>query len=562
MITNKPSKLFRILLTLSYFLVFSIAISIIIGSLSLQANVPLTPVLFPAEVLIASFLTFLIFKKQSLQENLIAVTIGIGLIILCVFISSNFLDLSYDGMAYQKLAVGHLAHGWTPPKETVADFSRESPIRLAPTSQAIWLEHYAKGPWIFSASIYTLTHSIESSKILTFLLSVSLFLYLLFKFDSKNMDRVPAVLLSILIALPPVAISQISSFCVDGILAVSLYFLSASLLFALFDESKFSSDWLLYAASVIICCNTKFTGVPFALLFSGLIFTSHLCSKYIEKRATLNSKLSLKQFGYISTIFVFGILVIGGPVYIKNSVDHGNPFYPLMGRHATDIMSQFQPTSFSHTNNYKKFALAFFSHTGSETCEKFRLKIPGTFNCDLGELAPNSNSTRGGFGFLFSLIALGSMSYLIYLYREMNFTEKIMIVSFLLGCILLTGIISASWMARYTPYIYAIPLVTLYMAIVHNKKILWTLLSFTLMLNLLTFTIQPLYYCKVSNQVKQDLCALKSNQPVHVFLTNRYYTSIVYTLHDENISYIWEMPHKNAKIIPPLSLGINPTQKR
>ncbi len=541
---------------LASFLVFLIATVFSVGSLSLFFRLPLTPLHFPVEVLLSSLFTILIFKNQRLSNRLLAISLGVGLIILSMGIFSNTFDYSYDAVAYHKLAIGHLAHGWTPPSETVSEFSRTSSLDLAAESQAIWLEHYAEGPWIFSASIYALTNSIESSKILTIILIISLFLYLKTKLNSLGFSKFNSIMLSTFVALSPAALTQIFTFYVDGALAVSLYFVCLSLVFFLKSNSNSSHDILIYFASVIICCNVKFTGIPFALLFSCLIIAGYLLANYFKNNTFFDAKINLKNIFYITGIFLFAISVVGGPVYINNTLDHGNPFYPLMGKNKTDIISPFQPKSFSHMNPYKKFTLAFFSHTGNETHEKFRLKIPGTFNFTLAELAPGCGS-RAGFGFLFSLITILSLIGIAFSFKNMGIFAQSMIILFIVGCIILTGIMDGSWMARYTPYIYAIPLIALYVTISEKNNILSNLLIIALCLNLLTFAIHPMYSLVTGYQVKREISSLKSDQPLHICLNDRYFTSVVYTLHDSNIKYLWKKSLPDKQYIERLSLYVN-----
>lgn len=543
------------LLIISISILLQITLIVIVGSLGLVLKIPLSPAHLIISTFFAYALTFYLFNKENKLTVLFCIGVSLIIFAFITLSASNIIDLTYDGIAYQKLAVGHLKNGWTPPSETVEAFSKTVNYQLAPTTQAIWLEHYPIAPWVYGGTVYAFFNSLEAGKSLLPLLTISLFLYLLSRFIIKNISIGWAIILSGFIAMPPAVVGQIFSFYVDGILALSLYYLCISLIFALHEKSPHSSvEWTAFTANTVLCCNTKFIGIPFSLLFVGLIVFSICLISFAKTKRIFSTTLNSKQLVIIIFTFFMAILIIGGPVYLKNFKDHGNPFFPLMGKQKTDILSQFQPNSFKHTNPYVKFGLIFFSHTGNETNQRFRLKIPGTFNISLAELTPSTSSPRAGFGFLFSLICLFSIVELWHLRKKLSIEEKVFCSAYFIGCIIFIGIMDGSWMARYTPYLYALPLITLFLAIIHKSENAKRILSLLLILNLITFSAQPLYGIYESTLVQHDLNLLKRKKPIIIDLKNPYFSSVIYTLRDNGIKYRFGKLDNHSAIMKPLSL--------
>ncbi|BAY47545.1 hypothetical protein SAMD00079811_51630 [Scytonema sp. HK-05] len=104
---------------------------------------------FLASIAYCLILSRILLPQSSFRHRLWIVTLFILTMLISIWISSAFYDLSWDGQVYHQKAVYHLANNWNPFKAKVGD---------------IWVDHYAKGPWIYAASIYKLIGQIEVGK--------------------------------------------------------------------------------------------------------------------------------------------------------------------------------------------------------------------------------------------------------------------------------------------------------------------------------------------------------------------------------------------------------------
>ena len=69
--------------------------------------------------------------------------------------ASVFPDNSWDGLAYHQEAVLRLAAGWNPLFESSGSYG---------TGEELYLDHYAKGPWIAAAAVLKATGHVEAGK--------------------------------------------------------------------------------------------------------------------------------------------------------------------------------------------------------------------------------------------------------------------------------------------------------------------------------------------------------------------------------------------------------------
>lgn len=88
------------------------------------------------------------------------------LIIFLGFLSCQFFDLPYDGQIYHQEAVITLAAGWNPVTEILTDDRANT---------YIYINHYARGPWVYEAVIYYFSGLIEASKLFNIALSLRTF---------------------------------------------------------------------------------------------------------------------------------------------------------------------------------------------------------------------------------------------------------------------------------------------------------------------------------------------------------------------------------------------------
>ncbi len=383
---------------------------------------------------------FLPGGKISVPLAIIAALI----IILCAsfFISGHFYDVSWDGLAYQQEGVIQLVKNkWNPFYEHTA--------ALKP-HPALWLDHYAKAPWILEGSLYAITGRIEYSKvfnIIFILISFSLAFSLLVQFE--KIGRLGAFFLALLASLNPVVLAQFLTFYVDAQLACMLLALIALMLVYYRQPDPFIL--LGICAVAIILCSIKFTGIVYAfVLFSS--FWAGLC--------VFKKRFFIRPLSYGFAAALIALFLVGFNPYVKNTIDHGNPLYPFFDKVEYDIMTEnFSVLHVSSNNRFIKLAKSLFSSIETED-----YKVP--FSVSRKELAYFKlwDSRIEGFGPLFSGIFLISMIFIFITGVRLFITDRMLFWGFcyvLFVLLLSIFIIPESWWARYSPQLWLLPVISI-----------------------------------------------------------------------------------------------------
>jgi len=139
-------------------------------------------------------------------------------------------EVSWDGNAYHKPAVGALANGWNPMVSSIDDYLRANNLSF-PASPAICVDHYAKATWLFAASVYKVTGNIECGKVYHPLMALALFCIAAHYFLQKKsrFTRKQAITLAALAAVNPITLPQLLTYTNDGILCSTLFIVILSL---------------------------------------------------------------------------------------------------------------------------------------------------------------------------------------------------------------------------------------------------------------------------------------------------------------------------------------------
>lgn len=115
---------------------------------------------------ILSFISCLLLSRHYFKRYILYFGLIIFIITAVVyaswFLAKHFVDLSYDGQAYQQTAIIKLSEGWNP---FYKQLSRDELGTLA-----LWVNHYPKAMWIYSTGIYQLVGDIEQAKVFSPLL--------------------------------------------------------------------------------------------------------------------------------------------------------------------------------------------------------------------------------------------------------------------------------------------------------------------------------------------------------------------------------------------------------
>ena len=430
-----------------------IAALLLISSLWFTAGHSLSPSSFWLTLAVTVMAAWFLCSRYFPGRKLLAFTgvlIFLAVIFLLgIYVSGKFYDLSWDGQTYHQEAIIQLANGWNP--------FHDQPL---PEVSGIWINHYAKGPWIASASLYSLTGHIEQGKVFNILLIVASFWLCLSALSTHYRRGAPEpVLFSALAACNPIAILQASTFYIDGQLSSMLIIILSLLYLIIKSPAIFLA--LVLTLSVIITVNIKFTALAYILAL-GLPILSYLF--LVKERQPFKLIASSLGIGLIA-----GLLFVGFNPYVTNTVNNGNPFYPLAGPHAVNIVTANSPADFQAMNRLEKLFISTFSKTENAAGSRpTHWKWPFTVSTE--ELEAIWLDTRiAGFGPLFGGAVLLS---LILLATAWPLDKKNTMAYTGLGLLIVCSALvnPESWWARYAPQLWLLPVFCAMLGLAINSK--------------------------------------------------------------------------------------------
>jgi len=514
-----------------------------------KITTPLLNVTLSTLFTIISYILILKKENESIKEIIVSNLILLLIILVSIFISGQIKDTTYDSNTYHKTAVGAIAKGWNPVYESAEEYYQsDKAIIHTKNHSGQWIDHYAKGYWIYAGNIYGVTENIETGKSIYFLLIFSTILIFIFTLKNK-FSWISTILLSGLLAFNPITLSQFTSYYNDGLLGNLLIILILSLILMV-KKNKIldkKSIYTLYFITLTILMNIKFTGLAYAGVFSFFFYVYILFNK--EQR-----KENLKPLTIIAIIsLIIGIFVIGLSTYPKNFKEHGNPFYPLYGEGKVDIMTTNTPTGFHEMNRIEKFLVSNFSKSyNTIITEKsnYKIKIPFTFSKEELESFIGTDIRVSGYGVWFSGILL--LTIILFIYNLIkSIKEKREYAYYLVPILALTFLIlilEESWWARYTPELYCFPILMLIVFNLQNEnktKLINTLFITLLIGNSILIAGPKLLDTFLQTiEVNKNINILKKiNNDEELLIENEEFIGGIYNIYDK---------HKNIKIVESL----------
>lgn len=481
------NNFFDIILEILYnsgvYLLISFALLLIIVNIFWICKLSLLKESLYISFLLGGFISFK-YLKGNKKNIILSILIGIFALIVSICISNYVYDQSYDGNAYHKETIFMMKEGWNPIYDNYLDFAIKNNLTH---KHYLWGQHYAKATWIFGSTIYDITNNIESSKFYNILFMYVAFVniaYLIYKTFSK---KILSILVAFIAVVNPIMISQVFTLYIDGLLGLFLFLnVIYMYLFVIDDNNKLIK--LSLGSVMIILINIKFTGFGYCGLFCAGYYIYYLITKAKKKdyKSLINNTI------YFVEIVLISLLIVGSASYLKNTIDKGNPFYPLLGEGKVDIMTHFQPSSFDDMPTIVRNFYSIFSRSGyvskNNNLEP-QLKIPFIF--DKKELRSITYDTRiGGYGVLFSGLFIISIILIIlftifaYLKKEKN---TVLYLIPLIVTLLLMFFLADGWWARYSPQLYLFILISvLLFGLNSNKrclKVSFGMYSFLIILN-------------------------------------------------------------------------------
>ena len=489
----------------------------------------------------------LIKNNQSNKKKLITIIIYLLITIAIPFTYNKIYDVTQDGNSYHKSAIAFIKNGWNPLYESMRSFQKKNSnvIELSEKCKIdLWSEHYPKATWIIAAVIYEMTGNIESGKCITLVISI-MFMILVYNCLRKIIDKKWSFILSLLFILNPIVLAQIFSYYVDGIMGIC-FAIEILILMCINPKEKINYKLIVSLVSIIcIFVNLKYTG----LLCSGIIAAIYYLFWLIKYRKEKDYLSIIKRITLVFVVAFFSaVFIVGSNSYVKNTIDHHNPLYPLIGKDKVDIITTMQPKSFKNKSHIEKFVISMFSRTENTTYEKEpRLKLPiRPYRAEIDELyIPDVR--LGGFGPLFALAFIITILLFIpaafILYKKEKENLKYVILPFI-SIIISMILVGESWWARYVPQLYYISIGTILLILYlskYYKNIIFKLLPFILIIpiaiNVGCFIYVDYDELKIFKTITSDIKELKKRNNPKLKLTNYDLYGYLYTLNDNNVKY-------------------------
>ncbi|WP_158966322.1 hypothetical protein [Paraglaciecola sp. L3A3] len=478
-----------------------------------------------ASLLLIAFFVFKTSKVIYFPPNYIVIILGIffGIIFLSVFLSQSVYGTAYDGLTYHREAIIQIKEGWNPVYNDVA--------QEVPTS--LWVNHYPKWTWIYSAAHYHVFNSVEAGKSYQLILCMALFLLSLSTLLSiKNTTLIISLITSLLICLNPIFINQIFTYYVDGI----IYVLMLIIVFSCFQINVNNNNywWTVLFFSTVLLINTKFTGIPYyCVIILGWL-------TYILARKGIKQSFIFGIRSFI--VLVLAICLFGYDTYIKNLLDFGHPFYPLYGAQPVDIMTHNTPSILASFNSFERYFISLFHSVSNSLNGGMNLKFP--FIIDSLDEVSNSikhDARLSGFGVLFSGIFIISVISLIYIAMQKKLVYSKFIFTLIIFFLMFSVFIHPeSWWARYTPQMWLFPIIMIFILSKLNNKfsqgIYFSLIMTMLLNSLVIFSGMALKTTLTTIDINKELRELKTNDSLLYINFSPFY-SIRARLQDENIIF-------------------------
>lgn len=484
----------------------------------------------------------------------------------CCAVATQFLDASWDGNYYHKAAVAALREGWNPVYASLADWPSFTAIHpegsAGHRSIVLWCDHYAQGLWEIEAIIYGITGCIEAAKAPTLIIAGAAAALVGGYGRIKGLRAWQGWVLGLSAGANPIVIAQCTSFYCDAFLMMALLGLLVGLTMLADGEKPFLRQLacLIIASSFLLCAGTKLTGLLYACVF-GLAFFALYAWRAWHGRKGFDWGRIRRIWLFFCGVLLFSVLVVGFSPYVTNMLDHGHLAYPLMGEGAVDIMTGNTPRMLDGRSNGAKLAISLFSETSSPLSADVlgpELKPPfAVTDKEVADLAKTAVDARfGGFGVLTSgifLLSAGGLVVMLVVSWRRNRSFFQVALCLLIPSLALSLALGESWWARYSFYLYYMPLLVLYFLFWWSGAVsgglqrasasaLALLLFGVMMANIgyyVRYSLAPLYRSSAEAAALVDAFAEASQEGCRVYVSPKSsgVLGMVYTLSDHGVDY-------------------------
>lgn len=559
---SNKEKTIKILKNSGQYLLFFLVSIIMISSILMLCKISISKYHFAMSAIVSFIPFYFLNKKERTYELVISIVLSFFVIMSSMYINSKYIDLSWDGNTYHKDAVGIMKNGWNPIYDDYIEFYKKLNNRdmefigtKIENTHGFWQTYYAKATWQIGATFYIITEDIETGKAYNLIIVYTTFVLALSMLYNIRKKILPSLIIAALLAFNPISAAQMFTYYNDGLLCNLLLLVIFYMTIFTSESNKMSKKELYFilCSILLFLINIKFTGFGYAGIFCAFYYLIYILKKYKAKEL----KEILKPTIIFATTVIVSVCFIGFSPYITNMLDKKPIFYPLMGKEKVDIVSYNQPVQFETKSTLFKFAKSTLSETSNinnVSGLKPKTKLPFTVEQHELDILYHPDLRIAGFGPLFSGILIISSIIisiigLIMIIKKAK--EVIYIIIPIIVTILLILLITESWWARYTPYLYIIPIIALVLTMISDKKIsklLFVFVALPMVMNMnyfIEYNIKANY--EESKEVIKRLDSLK-NKKITVIDTFDRFIGVLYNLDDRKIEYTIQSERKaNSK---------------
>lgn len=475
----KKNKFLNICLSLATFFLLLFLVTNVVTVLLWLVKFKISILHLPISFVITNILNYLLHKRKiNIKEYTIIVIIQILVIALSLLIANMFMDVSFDGAWYHLTTIISMKNGWNPIYEVLETKYYGD----------VFINGYAcKAIWAFGANVLAFFGNIDSTKIISSLISFAVLCFSLYIFGNKSKTKfqwIITIFMSILFALNPVYIGQIFTNYIDSTLGLvlTIYVLLFVGMYLKVFDFKDKTFCLICILCIALMMNIKLTGLFFAALFF-VLFMIPIAIKIIKEK---NWEMARRVFftGFFGV--VLGV-IIGINPYITNLVHGHHIFHPIMGKDKIEVMGANVPEPMRDKSALEQIIYANATNTTSSISrEDIHFKNP--LKVEVNELQSFNQDTRvGGFGPLFSLVLIETtISVFIFAYFIINDKKSKVKNASIIGVLAITLMIfifPESWWARYFVVLWDIPILfSFYYGF--NKRLTMKIASIVIMLTM------------------------------------------------------------------------------
>jgi len=468
------------------FLIAFPAVNILIVSLSLAVDISISPAHIFLSLLLCLVIAVLWNSRYHRRTIFITFVLLVVLIFIAIFLSTMMIDIYGDSRSYHGPAVIALVDGWNPLYDwKICGWDEEYCIRTS-----IFIDHYPKAQWYISAEFYSLFGDLDAGKSMNLLMLVLCFLVAYEIVRSLMPDRrVLSIMVSIGIAANPVAVAQLFSGTVDGILSSTL----SIFILLLFGYSSSQQKKYIHQSMLMIVflVNLKFTGLIYVTMLVIIVLAIILWSHREFPRYLAVASISTLTFSFF---------VVGFNPYVTNLILEGNPFAQAVDiESGSSVLDRQADREFLEKDRFEKFLISTFS-----IGKKSNPKTP-EFAIPLSQWKLNRGiAVRfSGFGPLFSAI------FIVAIFQAARLRDGPSI-ALVLGVFITVFSTSAGWWPRLAPQTWlAVCLVQLFVLVsvkgTTNRRVASSLLAVMVLNSALVFAGVFTYQRRASAKYFRDI---------------------------------------------------------